>query len=53
MQLVRLQTRCSLSINDVLRITWICYSPKRDILDYWETLIFCLLSYYILSKDTS
>ena len=27
------------------------YGPKRDIMDYWGTIIFCLLSYYILSED--
>ena len=37
--------------NDVFRTKWRYYGPKRDILDYLETLIFCLLSYYILSMD--
>ena len=37
--------------NDVFRTKRRYYDPKRDILDYWESLIFCLLSYYILSKD--
>ena len=27
------------------------YVLKRDILDFWGTIIFCLLSYYISSKD--
>ena len=38
-------------INDILGINWRCYGPKRDILDYWGTLIFRILSYYILSMD--
>ena len=29
--------------NDIFSHRWIYYGPKRDILDYWETLIFCLL----------
>ena len=35
----------------IFGIVWRRYGPKRDILDYWGTIIFCLLSYYILSKD--
>ena len=27
------------------------YGLKRDILDYRRTIIFCLLTYYILLKD--
>ena len=50
MRLVRLQMRGSDSKNDILRLKWRLYSPKWDILDYWETLIYFLLSYYILSK---
>ena len=38
-------------INDIFSLIWRCYGPKQDILDYWGTLIFCLWSYYILSKD--
>ena len=35
----------------IFGLIWRCYGPKRGILDYWGTIIFCLLSYYILSKD--
>ena len=51
MQLVSLQMISSVAINDIFSINWRCYGPKRDILDYWGTLIFCILSYYILSMD--
>ena len=37
--------------NYIFSLIWRCYSPKRDILDYWGKIIYCLLSYYILSKD--
>ena len=37
--------------NDVFRTKWRYYDPKRDILDYWETLIFRIISYYILSMN--
>ena len=37
--------------NQIFSIIWRCYGPKQDILDYLGTNIFCLLSYYILSKD--
>ena len=37
--------------NDIFSLKWIYYGPKGVILDYWGTLIFCLLSYYILSKN--
>ena len=37
--------------NYIFSLIWRCYGPKRDILDYWGTNIFCILSYYILSKD--
>ena len=51
MRLVSLQMRGSVAINYVFSLIWRCYGPKRDILDYWGTKIFCLLSYYILLKD--
>ena len=51
MRLVRLQTRGSVARNYIFGLIWRCYGPKRDILDYWETNICCILSYYILSKD--
>ena len=35
----------------IFGLIWRCYGPKQDILDYWGTLIYFLLSYYILSKD--
>ena len=37
--------------NDIFSIKWRYYGTKQDILDYWETLIYFLLSYYILSMD--
>ena len=37
--------------NYIFSLIWRCYGPIRDILDYWATIIYCLLSYYILSKD--
>ena len=37
--------------NYIFSLIWRCYGLKRVILDYWGTNIFCLLSYYILSKD--
>ena len=36
--------------NYIFSLIWRCYGPKRDILDYWETILYFLLSYYILSK---
>ena len=36
--------------NEIFGLNWRWYGPKRDILDYQGTLIFFLLSYYILSK---
>ena len=41
----------NIAINYVFSLIWTCYGPKWDILDYWGTIIFCLLSYYILLKD--
>ena len=37
--------------NYIFSLIWRCYGPKRDILDYWGTILYCFLSYYILSKD--
>ena len=51
MGLVSLQMRVGVARNDIFRLNWIFYGPKRDVLDYWGTLIFCILSYYILSMD--
>ena len=34
--------------NYIFGPIWRLYGPKQDILDYWGTIIFCLLSYYIL-----
>ena len=50
MRLVSLQIRGSAAINCIFGLIWICYGPKRDILDYWVIIIYCLLSYYILSR---
>ena len=41
----------SVAINDIFSLKCRYYGPKRDILYYCGTLIFCLLSYYIISKD--
>ena len=51
MRLVSLQMRGSVARNDIFSLKWRYYGPKRDILDYWVTLIFCLLSYYVLLMD--
>ena len=51
MRLVSLQMRGDLSRNYIFSLIWIYHGPKRYILDYWETVRFCLLSYYILSMD--
>ena len=37
--------------NELFGLKWRYDGPKGGILDYWGTLIFCLLSYYILSMD--
>ena len=41
----------SVARNDNISLNWRCYGPKQDIFDYWGTLIFGVLSYYILSMD--
>ena len=51
MCLVRLQMRGSVARNYIFSLIWRCHGPKRDILEYWGTNIFFILSYYILSKD--
>ena len=35
------------AINYIFSLIWRCYGPKRDILDYWGTILYCLLFYYI------
>ena len=37
--------------NYIFNLIRRCYGRKQDILDYWGTILYCLLSYYILSKD--
>ena len=37
--------------NYIFGLIWRRYGPKWDILNFWGKIIFCLLSYYILSKD--
>ena len=51
MHLVSLNIRGSVEKNDIFSLKWIYYGQKWGILDYRETLIFCLLSSYILSMD--
>ena len=51
MRMVSLHMRGSVARNYIFGLIWRCYGPKRDILDYWGTILYCLLSYYILSKD--
>ena len=51
MRLLSLQMRGIVARNDIFGLKWRYYGPKWDILDYWGTLIFCLLLYYILSMD--
>ena len=43
--------RGGISINYIFSLIWRYYGPKRDILEYWGTILYCLLSYYILLKD--
>ena len=40
--------KVDVAINEILSIRWRYYGPEGDILDYWGTLIFCLLYYFIL-----
>ena len=49
MRFVSLQMIDSVVRDDIFGLKWRYYGPKGDILDYWVTLIFCLLSYYIIS----
>ena len=35
----------------IFGLIWRCCGPKQDLKDYLGILIFCLLSYYIMSKD--
>ena len=42
------QEEVNVARNDIFILKWKYYGPKRDIWDYWETLAFCLLFYYIL-----
>ena len=51
MRLISLHMRGGVARNDIFSLKKIYYGPKQDILDYWKTLIFCLLSYYILPMD--
>ena len=51
MWLVTFHMRGSVAINDISSLIWRYYGPKNDILDHWGTLIFCLLSCYVPSKD--
>ena len=50
MRLTSLQTRGIVAINEIFSNICIHYVPKGGVLDYWGTLKYCLLSYYILSK---
>ena len=51
MRLVSLKIISSVAINYILGLIWRWYVPKQDILDYWGTIIYFLLYYYIVSKD--
>ena len=51
MRLVSLHMRGSVVRNYIFSLIWRFYGPKRGILDYWGTIIYFLLSYYILLKD--
>ena len=53
MWLVSLPTRGGVGRKYIFGLFWRCYGTKRDILDYWGRIIFCLLSYDILLKDNS
>ena len=41
----------SVARNYIFSLIWRCYGTKQDILDYRGTIIYILLSYYILSED--
>ena len=49
MRLVSLHMKGSVEINGIFSLKWRHYGPKRDILDYWGTLIslFVILLYSI------
>ena len=51
MRLVSLHMRGISATNDILSIKWRYYDPEQNILNYWEKLLFYLLSYYILLMD--
>ena len=50
MRFLNPQMREIVARNDIV-LNGDIMARKRDILDYLGTLIFCLLSYYILSMD--
>ena len=51
MRLVSLQMIGSVARNKICSTNWIYDGPNQDILDYWGTPIFSILSYYILSME--
>ena len=51
MRLAIIQMRGSVARNHIFSLKWIYYGPKMDILDYWGTLIYILIYFYILSMD--
>ena len=48
MRLLSIGTRRSVARNDIFSLKWIYYGQKGVILDYWVTVIFFLLYYYIV-----
>ena len=42
MRLVSLQMRGSVVRNYIFIHIWRCYGPKRDILEYWGTIIYMI-----------
>ena len=40
----------NVAINYIFSLIWIFYGPKWGSLDYRGIIIYCLLSYYILSR---
>ena len=48
---IRCKWRVTVERNDIFGLNWRFYGLKQVILDFWVTLIFGILSYYIQSMD--
>ena len=38
---IQMWPKDTVAINYIFSLIWRCYGPKRDILDYWGTIIYC------------